>query len=112
MKLDLSNFWEIFSIPKPVPEYRFCERRWRFDWAWVPYKVALEIEGGIFLGGRHNRPIGYQKDMEKYNRATLEGWRVFRFTPAQFKSGEAGEFLEDFFKREMAENLRFQESTT
>jgi hypothetical protein len=57
----------------------------------------VEVEGGTWTGGRHNRPVGYAKDLEKYNRATLLGWRVFRFTTQQFKNGEAGEFLESIF---------------
>jgi hypothetical protein len=69
-------------IPIPVAEHKFCEtRRWRFDWAWIDRKIALEIEGGVWSGGRHTRGVGFLKDMEKYNQATLEGWRVFRTTP-------------------------------
>lgn len=46
-------------------------------------KVLIEIEGGLWLKnpGRHNRPIGYMNDMEKYNLATLQGWRILRYTP-------------------------------
>lgn len=102
MKLNLSDFWSLFSIPEPVEEYRFCpDRRWRFDYCWVKYKIALEVEGGIWipLGGRHNRPVTYQKDLEKYNKAAFDGWTVFRFTPQQFKSGEAGDFLGAYFKK-------------
>ena len=99
MKFDLSECWKIYKIPEPIAEYQFVEdRRWRFDYAWPHSKIAVEIEGGIWIGGRHSRGIGYSKDLEKYNRAAFEGWKVFRFTPAQFKSGEAGEFLESYFK--------------
>lgn len=71
-----------YGLPAPVPEYRFHPvRRWRFDWAWVDAKVALEVEGGLFIGGRHNRPIGMQADFEKYNRAACMGWRVLKCTP-------------------------------
>ena len=37
----------------PEREFRFCERRWRFDFAWPSHKVAVEIDGGIFIHGRH-----------------------------------------------------------
>lgn len=95
MKLDLQRFWTLFGLPEPELEYKFAsDRRWRFDFAWVDKKVACEVEGGVWIKGRHNRPVGYTKDMEKYNRATLDGWRVFRFTPDQFKNGEALEVLE------------------
>lgn len=73
-----------------VAEYRFHpKRRWRFDWAWPDARVALEIEGGAWTGGRHTRGKGFIGDMEKYNNAALLGWRVLRVTPSQVSSGEA-----------------------
>lgn len=79
---------EAAGLPAPVPEHRFAPpRRWRFDLAWVERKVALEIEGGIFVAGRHSRGAGMLADMEKYNEATLRGWRVYRCTPEQATSG-------------------------
>lgn len=68
-------------------EYRFHPiRRWRFDFALVKEKVAIEAEGGIWIGGRHNRGDGFLKDLEKYNTATVLGWRVFRFAPNNIDS--------------------------
>lgn len=70
-----------------IKEYKFHpERRWRFDFAIPQYKIALEIEGGIWTRGRHTRPKGFLSDMEKYNMATLMGWRVFRTTPRDLYS--------------------------
>lgn len=51
--------------------------------------IAIEIEGGVWNQGRHSRGKGMEADMEKYNRAALLGWRVFRFTPAMVHSGVA-----------------------
>lgn len=66
----------------PVSEYQFDDtRRWRFDFAWPKVKVAVEIEGGTYLNGRHVRPKGYQEDCYKYNRALELGWKVLRYTP-------------------------------
>ena len=65
-----------------VKEYKFHpERRWRFDYAVPEHKIALEVEGGVWTQGRHTRPQGFLGDIEKYNTATLMGWRVFRTTP-------------------------------
>lgn len=65
-----------------VKEYKFHpKRRWRFDYAIPEHKIALEVEGGVWTGGRHIRAQGFLGDMEKYNTATLMGWRVFRTTP-------------------------------
>ena len=72
------------GLSAPEREYRFDpERRWRFDYAWPSLKVAVEIEGGIWIRGRHVRPTGYLADLEKYNRAVVLGWRVLRYAPHQ-----------------------------
>lgn len=78
-------------------EYRFCERKWRFDFAFPEKKIAVEVEGGIYSGGRHTRGYGFIADMEKYNTAAELGWRVFRFTPQQIKTGKPLEKIESFF---------------
>lgn len=63
-------------------EHRFHpKRRWRFDVACPAKKIAFEVEGGTWSGGRHVNPIGFQKDCEKYNMATSMGWKVYRLTP-------------------------------
>lgn len=70
------------GAPAPKVEHRFAPpRRWRFDYAWPDRMLALEVEGGVWTGGRHTRGEGFLKDMEKYNAATLAGWRVLRTTP-------------------------------
>jgi hypothetical protein len=77
------------GLPEPTPEYRFDpERRWRFDYGWPAQKVALEVEGGVWTNGRHVRGAGFLRDLEKYNRATVLGWRVLRVTPADLWSAE------------------------
>jgi len=78
----------------PEREYRFCERRWRFDFAWPQAKVAVEIEGGVWTNGGHSRGAGYVKNLEKYNAAALLGWRLFRFHEGSVKDGSAVRMLE------------------
>ena len=70
------------GLPAGEREFRFCERRWRFDFAWANKKIALEVEGSVFTGGRHTRGMGFIKDIEKYNNAAMQGWRVVRCTPS------------------------------
>jgi hypothetical protein len=70
------------GLPVPQEEYRFhTKRRWRFDFAWPQFGIALEVEGGIWTGGRHSRGKGAKADMQKYNHAAAEDWLVFRCTP-------------------------------
>lgn len=73
----------------PTREYRFkAGRKWEFDLAWPEYMVALEIEGGVFTRGRHTQGVGFMQDMEKYNTATVMGWRILRCTPDQLITAE------------------------
>lgn len=68
----------------PLQNYRFHpSRKWAFDFAWPDQRVAVEIEGGTMVGGRHTRAGGYEADCEKYNAAVTMGWRVFRYTGRQ-----------------------------
>lgn len=78
------------KLPLPETEYRFHgKRRWRFDFAWPEKRLAVEIEGGIWTGGRHTRGAGFEADAEKYNTAAEMGWTVLRYTPRFVRSGEA-----------------------
>lgn len=71
---------KLAKIRKPEEELVFAPpRKWRFDFAFPDKMIAVEIEGGVWSGGRHRRPIGFIKDMEKYNAAALRGWRVLRY---------------------------------
>ena len=72
------NLWQMLGGPALVAEHRFHPtRRWRFDFAHLQSKVAVEINGGIWSGGRHVRGDGYLRDRDKVNAATALGWRVF-----------------------------------
>lgn len=86
------------GLPEPVREFRFHPiRRWRLDYFWSAAPggpVALEIEGGVHIGGRHVRGVGSERDMEKYAEALCAGIRVLRVTPAQLKSGQAALWLD------------------
>lgn len=76
--------------PNAAKQWRFAQpvgRQWRFDWALVDVKLAIEIEGLVMrrlagqlvVMGRHATPAGIYEDMAKYNTAILLGWRVLRF---------------------------------
>ena len=56
-------------------------RKWRFDYACPELKIAIEVDGGIFTGGRHSGGVGQLKDFEKGNAACAMGWYVFHTTP-------------------------------
>lgn len=74
--------WKAICGPPLKREHRFDEKRkWRFDFAHTDTQTAIEIEGGVWSKSRHTSGKGYTDDCEKYNAATLQGWRIFRLTP-------------------------------
>jgi very-short-patch-repair endonuclease len=78
------NAWQFLKGPPLVTEYRFHPtRKWRFDFAHLESKTAIEINGGVWSGGRHVRGAGYLRDREKINMATELGWRVFELGTGQ-----------------------------
>lgn len=87
-------------LPPPVREFKFKHgRRWRFDLAWPARSVAVEIEGGSWIRGRHVRPKGYAADCEKYNEAARIGWIVLRYTPEMVFRGMAQADLLDILPK-------------
>ena len=77
-----------------VREYRFYpSRMWRFAYAIPALRIAIEIDGGIWIQGRHNRASGYIGDMEKFNAAATLGWVVLKFTPQEQYSRKAFDLI-------------------
>jgi len=77
------RLWQILSDGQPDPEREFRfhpSRMWRFDFAWPVYRVAVEIDGGMFVGHGHQRGRQFTGDCEKMRQATLMGWRVLKYT--------------------------------
>jgi len=71
-------------------EYKFHpERDWRFDFAWTEIKLAVEVDGAIWIKGGHNTGVGRTNDMEKDEAALLNGWTVYRCSPEMVKKGHA-----------------------
>ena len=76
------------------------DRKWRFDFAIIPHKdlqgkggLAIEIDGGGWIQGRHNTGAGSAKDREKFNEAALLKWFVLKFSPREVLKGDAIAFI-------------------
>jgi very-short-patch-repair endonuclease len=80
-------------------EFRFhTVRKWRFDFAVFGLlgshlQLAVEIDGGSWIQGRHNTGSGSEADREKFNFAAFAGYRVLKFTPKQVLKGKAVAFI-------------------
>ena len=79
---------ETHDLPAPELEYRFCDRKWRFDAAWPAYSVAVEVHGGVWVSGHHTRGQGFIDDREKMNHAQIAGWIVLEFVTEQIMRAE------------------------
>lgn len=76
--------WAQCGLPGAVAEYHFhADRKWRFDYAFVEQRVALEVQGGIFTRGRHTRGAALKKEWEKLNHAAAAGWLILYCAPGE-----------------------------
>lgn len=82
------------GLPDPVTEHVFASgRKYRFDLCWPDKRVAMEVDGGTWTGGRHVTGSGVEADCEKFSLAAALGWRVLRVTPRQVEDGRAAAWL-------------------
>jgi hypothetical protein len=101
LELLLEGQLRYLGVPAPEVEVAFAkealQRNWRFDFAWPDRMLAVEVEGGVWAGGRHTRGAGFVKDAQKYNAATVLGWRVLRYTDREVKDWVAAEQIASQF---------------
>lgn len=79
------------GLPDPQPQYRF--KRWRFDFAWPALRLAVEVQGGLWIQGRHNRAEGYRLDCVKSRMAQLAGWTLLPYAGDEVRDGSAARQL-------------------
>ena len=87
-------YFKEMGIPEPVFELQFHpKRKWRFDLAWPASKLFLEVQGGIFSGGRHNHGAAMLKEWSKLNAATVLGWRPLFCQPTELCMAETAAMI-------------------
>ena len=64
-------------------------RKYSWDFAAVPERLLIEIQGQIWHKGGHTTGSGITRDAEKLNLAILSNWRQLTFTAEHIKSGQA-----------------------
>lgn len=73
--------WKRNGGPVLKPEFKFCsDREWHSDYFVETHKgkFLIELEGGVWTGGRHTQGKGFINDCVKYNMAELMGYHVIR----------------------------------
>ncbi len=99
VELTLFEQIRLAKLEEPVREYAGIPgRKFRFDGAWPPRKLSFEIDGAVWVNGRHSRGSGIQRDCEKFSLAAIYGWRVMRFTTDMVRSGKALALVERALK--------------
>lgn len=67
----------------------FPARRWRVDFLLREFNLVIEVEGGTWKAGRHQRPEGFAMDCTKYNTLTVLGYSLLRYTTEMVERGDA-----------------------
>lgn len=80
-------------------QYRYVPgRQFRADFGIPERKLLIEVQGGVFSRRAHGSITGVLKDNERLNQATLQGYRVLRFTPDEVMDGRAKETVAQCLK--------------
>ena len=71
---------------EPFKQFKFHQtRKWKFDFAWPVYKLAVEIQGGTWIKGRHTSGSSREGEYEKMNAAQRLGWCVLQYGTERMK---------------------------
>lgn len=90
---------QVLHVPV-AREYRFHPtRKWRLDLALVAEKIGVEVDGGGFVHGGHNRGAGRRGDLEKDGEALKLGWLTVRCMPEHVNTGQALSWVEAAVKQ-------------
>lgn len=94
------RLWALHKGPALTKEVTFFPgRRFRFDYANHSAKAAIELDGGVFVRGRHSGGMGQVKDAEKGRLAAYSGWNVIHFTCRCLTLENVRQAVEWFWKR-------------
>ena len=94
----------LLKLPPVTVEYQFHPvRLWKFDLAFITRALAIEVDGGGYVAGRHARGRGLEKDAEKFAEAAILGWTVLRVTTRQVRTGQALEWIQRWLRRNSPE---------
>lgn len=69
-------------------------RRFRADYFVPSEKIIIEVNGGQYVNGRHNRGgKGYENDLTKMNLAQKHGFKYYQFTYQMLTRAEYKQYI-------------------
>ena len=79
----------------PVRQFRpFPDRKWKLDFAWPRFKLALEVDGAV-----HRIKATFKSSFERGFWLLRAGWIVLHVGGDQVRSGEAVQWLEQLLRQ-------------
>ena len=74
--------------------------KFRFDFAWPKYGLALEVQGGIYHQQRlgHTSISGMHRDCEKHSLAAINRIYLIVCAPEHIRTGKTLHWVMEFFK--------------
>lgn len=87
---------------RQADDWHIGGRKWRLDFYWPEHGLAAEVDGGLYVNGRHNRGAAMEEQYYRDQEAAKQGILVLRFSPKQVKSGRAVEVIRHMLLRSMA----------
>lgn len=97
-ELEETLAWQMRIAKLPIFEiqYKFHPtRKWAADFAFLDHRLLVEVEGGTWSNGRHNRGAGFLADCVKYNSAAALGWRIVRLDSKLVEDGRGLTMVEE-----------------
>jgi very-short-patch-repair endonuclease len=95
-----NQLYKIDRLVQTEPVYSHImptKRRFRADFLCPTLKIMVEINGGVFVNGRHTRGGGgYETDLIKLNLAQMNGFKVFQFTYQMLEKGELNNLVNEY----------------
>ncbi len=84
------------EVAEPKREYAFHSvKNWRFDFAYPPLLLAIEVDGK----GRHQTDAGRTEDMQKHNAACELNWKVLHYPASRVSTHKRRERIVEQIKR-------------
>lgn len=97
--LQINGLGKLFAREYIIPE---LGRKWRWDFCDPMNKVAIEVQGAIWVPNKaHSGGTGIMRDHAKANAANFHGYAVFAFSDKTIKSLEAVDLIRDYYRQRL-----------